>query len=165
MSELIGSLTSALERRLRGPVVSAALEKFDIDPKRYWLLMDLFRKLSNRDEMQSQLGRQFYALRFSTGVFLFLSGSGAVLAFIFQARAIALMGVMLALTAFSLVAVLLSESANSLVNPDEALALAHQPINGATYTAAKLSHLLSIGLHYVVGWNLLPAAVSPILDG
>ena len=53
--------------------------------------------------------------------------------------------------------VLLSETANSLVNPVEGLVLAHQPINGATYTAAKLTHLLRVLAYTVPALNLLPA--------
>ena len=52
---------------------------------------------------------------------------------------------------------LLSETANSLVNPVEGLVLAHYPINGATYTAAKLTHLLRILSYTVPALNLLPA--------
>jgi hypothetical protein len=53
----------AIEHRLRGPAFSNVLRLLRIDPKRYWLLMDLFHKLSTREEMQGQLGRQAYALR------------------------------------------------------------------------------------------------------
>src|ERR1035441_3664364 len=57
--------------------------------------------------------------------------------------------VFLALSGFLLFTTLLSETSNSLVNPIEGMVLAHQPINGATYTAAKLTHLLRILIHIV----------------
>src|SRR4030095_589720 len=129
-------------------------------------LMDLFHKLSSRDEMQGQLGRQSRALKFSALFFFYLSGGATVLLLLFKAPALPVLEIFTVITAFFLVTILLSEPANSLVNPDEALALAHQPINGATYTGAKLSHLLNIVLHYVLGWNLLPALATPLLkDG
>jgi hypothetical protein len=159
-------LQAEIGRRLRGPAFSRFLIGLGIDPKRYWLLMDLFHKLSSRDEMQGQLGRQGRALKFSALFFFYLSGVATVLLLLFKAPALPILEVFTAATAFFLVAILLSETANSLVNPDEALALAHQPINGATYTSAKLSHLLSIVAHYVLGLNLLPALASPLLkDG
>jgi hypothetical protein len=156
-------MKAAIERYLHGESVSRLLRKFDIDPKRYWLLMDLFHKLSTREEMTGQLGRQTHTLRVSAAWFFLFSGLAAVLSIVFQAHAFVLVGLTLGITVFSLMAVLLSEAANSLVNPEEALSLSHQPINGATYTAAKLSHLLRIVLYYVVGWNLLPALVTPLL--
>ncbi len=68
-------------------------------------------------------------------------------------------------TAFLLVTVLISEAGNSLLNPAEAMVLAHQPISGATYTAAKLSHLLSIVLYLVPGINLVPALAGSDVEG
>jgi len=166
VNDLFEQLKAAIERRLRGPGFSRFLRHFDIDPRRYWLLMDLFHKLSTREEMQGQLGRQTRALRFSAIYSFIVSGIIAVLFIPFGGTARTLAAISLGLTVFTLVAVLLSEAANSLVNPDEALALAHQPINGATYTGAKLSHLLNIVLHYVLGWNFVPAVVTAFLaDG
>src|SRR5688572_7844107 len=119
-----------VERRnqpgLRGPAFSRCLARLGIDPRRYWLLMDLFRKLSSRDEMQGQLGRRSGALRFSALFFLGLSGIAAVLLVRFQAPALPVLEVSTAVTAVFLLGVLLSEkTANSLVNPEEGMALAH----------------------------------------
>lgn len=159
-------LNAEIDSGLRGPAFSRFLIGLGIDHKRYWLLMDLFHKLSSRDEMQGQLGRQGRALKFSALFFFCLSGGATVLLLLFKAPALPILEVFTAATAFFLVTILLSETANSLVNPDEAVALAHQPINGATYTSAKLSHLLSVVVHYVLGLNLLPALASPLLkDG
>jgi hypothetical protein len=57
----------------------------------------------------------------------------------------------------------ISETSNTLVNPVEALILAHQPVNGATYTAAKLTHILTILLYLVPGWNAIPALAGLLL--
>jgi hypothetical protein len=163
---MLEKLKAAIETRLRGPAFSRLLRRMGINPNRYWLLMDLFHKLSTREEMQGQLGRQRYALRFSAIFSLILSGLASLGSILVGATAQVLLGLSLGLTVFTLVAVLLSEAANSLVNPDEALALAHQPIDGATYTAAKLSHLLNVIVYYVLGWNLVPALTTSLLkDG
>ena len=166
MSDLVVRLKSAANRRLRGPVFTRILRRLDIDPRRYWLLMDLFHKLSTREEMQGQLGRQTKILRFSAILSAIMSALAAA-AFIFVGgTSLGLAALSLGLTVFTLVGVLLSEAANSLVNPDEALALTHQPINGATYTGAKLSHLLNIVVYYVLGWNFLPSLATLFLkDG
>jgi hypothetical protein len=152
-----------IEQFLRGPECAGLLRKFGIDPKRYWLLIDLFHKLSTRGEMQDQLGRQTHALRVSAGWFFLLTGAISLGAVMVQPPALMFAGFVLLISAFSLILVLISEAANSLVNPEEALSLSHQPINGATYTAAKLSHLLRIVLYNVLGWNLLPALAAPFL--
>ena len=163
MNEFLASISAAAEKLFRGPAFSSVLVRFGVDAKRYWLLLDLFDQLSKRGEMQGELGRQHHFLRVSTGYFLFFSGMGAVIALFTQARAWKFAGVVLALMTFTLVSTLLSEAANSLVNPEEALSLSHQPINGSTYTAAKLSHLLRVVVYSVFGCNLLPALVLPML--
>ena len=57
------------------------------------------------------------------------------------------------------------ETANSLVNPVEGMILAHQPVNGATYTSAKLTHLLRIVFYIVLGMNGVPALLGTLLEG
>jgi len=59
----MNTITEAITRLLRGPRVSRLLEVVGIDPKRYWLLMDLFDQLSERGEMLDQLGRNGVALK------------------------------------------------------------------------------------------------------
>ena len=55
------------------------------------------------------------------------------------------------------------DAANSLMNPDEATVLTHQPIRGATYVAAKLTHLLTIVGFVVPSLNLVPAIAGLFL--
>jgi hypothetical protein len=152
---------NAIERQLRGPEFSNVLKLFDINPKRYWLLMDLFHMLSARGEQQGELGRQKRALRVSFAWFLLFGTGAALLGLLIYPRAWVLASIVIGLTMYVLMSVLLSEAASSLVNPEEALSLSHQPINGATYTAAKLSHLLGVVFYTVMGWNLVPALLSP----
>ena len=77
MNDLMNSLTAAIERQLRGPAFSRVLAGFGVEPRRYWLLMDLFHLLSSHGEMQGQLGRQSHALRLSTAFFLLFSVAAA----------------------------------------------------------------------------------------
>ena len=164
MSHLVDKTKATISRTLRGPACSSLLSRFGIDSRRYWLLMDLFEKLSKRQEMMGQLGRQQHAMRVSAGIFAIISALVALGFLVFQGPVFVLAAVMLGIAALILISVLLSEAANSLVNPEEALALAHQPIDGATYSAAKLSHLLQIVFHYVLGWTFFPALVMPFIE-
>ena len=72
---------------------------------------------------------------------------------------------MLAYTSFFLLWVLLEDTTNSLLNPEEASVLAHQPIGGATYVAAKLTHLLSLLIVFVPALNGIPAIAGLCLKG
>jgi hypothetical protein len=67
------------------------------------------------------------------------------------------------MTTLLLFSIVISETSNTLVNPVEALILAHQPVNGATYTAAKLAHILTILLYLVQGLNAIPATAGLFL--
>jgi hypothetical protein len=73
--------------------------------------------------------------------------------------------IFMALSGFLLLTTLLAETNNSLMNPVEGLVLAHQPINGATYTSAKLTHILRVLLYLVPALNLIPACAGLLLPG
>lgn len=153
----MNTILEAITRLLRGPRASRLLAIGGIDPKRYWLLIDLFGELSERGEMLDQLGRNGVALKSAAWLYFALSGLISLLLVATRADLAAYSSTFLVFTAFVLLSVLLSETGNSLVNPVEGLVLAHQPINGATYTAAKLSHLARIVLYLVPGLNAVPA--------
>ena len=134
-----------------------------IDPKRYWLLMDLFGQLSDRREILNQLGRDSSTLQvFSWVYFALMSFFGLVFALMGMAVA-TYFWFLMGITAFFLLGILIPETSNSLVNPIEGLILAHQPIDGATYTAAKLSHLVRILLYLVPGLSVGPALAGLLL--
>jgi len=136
-----------------------------IDRKRYRLLLDLFDELAERREMLSQLGRDGVTLKMAAWLYFGLSALMSVV-LVAAARPLATyFASFLGFTAFLLLSVLISETSNSLVNPVEGLVLAHQPINGATYTAAKLTHLLRILLYLVPGLNAAPALAGLLLKG
>jgi hypothetical protein len=154
-----------LERFLRGPFVSGWLRRFGIDPVRYWILMDLFGELSERRELFSQLGRDGMTLQKASWAYYILSGLMAIPFILMGQRPAVYLATFMAISAFLLLSLLLSETSNSLVNPIEGLVLAHQPITGATYTAAKLTHLLRILIYLVPGLNAIPAMAGLLLKG
>jgi hypothetical protein len=144
-----------------------ALEPFlralGIDPKRYWLLMDLFAQLSLRGEITDRLGTSGYGAKAAGLLYCLLFG---VIGLMFGASHPSIylfLLLFMSLTTLLMMSILLSEAGNSLINPTEALVLAHQPINGATYTAAKLSHLLRIIAYLVSAMNVIPAVAGLFL--
>jgi len=145
------------------PKATPILDACGVDVKRFWLLVDLFNQISERGEMMDQLGRNGVALKGAAIVYFVFSALLGVAFVATRLPVMAYFGIFMALTALLLVSVLISEAGNSLLNPAEAMVLAHQPITGATYTAAKLSHLLSIVLYLVPGINLVPAVAGLLL--
>lgn len=146
-----------LRRLLRGPCACALLRRCGIDARRFWLLMDLFDQLAENQDLMSDLGRDQVSLRAPALIYAALT---ALLSVFLLAAALPLRQYLWAFLLFStllLLLLLISETANSLVNPVEGLVLAHQPIDGATYTAAKLAHLVRILLYFVPALNLIPA--------
>jgi hypothetical protein len=155
----------AVQRYLRGPAVSRMLRRFGIDPHRYWLLIDLFGELTDRREMLGHLGRDGISLKMVAGIYGVFTALLAGIQVLLAVRVGTYFATFLGITALMLLMVLISETANSLVNPVEGLVLAHQPINGATYTAAKLAHLLRVLSYVVPALNLLPALGGILLPG
>jgi hypothetical protein len=138
---------------------------FDIDARRYWLLMGLFRQLSERGEMLDQMGLNGYALKSAAWLYFALTALLCLIFLLAQPAVTVYFTMFMGITAVLLLSILLSEAGNSLINPAEAMVLAHQPINGATYTAAKLSHLVRIVLYLVPGINAVPALAGLLLKG
>lgn len=141
------------------------LTRCGIDARQYWLLLDLFGELSDRGEMRDQLGTDRSSLKIATVIYF---GFSVLLTWVFVAVGLKLslyLGVFLLFTAFTMVSVLLAEAGNSLVNPVEGSVLAHQPIDGATYAAAKLTHLVFIVLYLVAGFNAAPALAGLWVKG
>jgi hypothetical protein len=159
----MNAIQEAMKRLLRGPQASRFLGSLGIDARRYWLLMDLFDQLSERGEMLDQLGRNGVALWRVAWAYAGISILFAIFLVIARLALATYFFVFLTLTAFFLLVILLSETGNSLVNPAEGLVLAHQPINGATYMAAKLTHLARIVLYLAVGLNVVPALAGLML--
>jgi len=154
---------SGFERLLRGPRFSGLLLQLGIDSKRYWLLMDLFGTLTERRETLNQLGRDGVSLKILTVLYGLISILISLAMAASQAHLRTYLLAFLGFTAFVLVSIVIPEISNSLINPVEGLILSHQPINGATYTSAKLSHLVRILLYLVPAVNLVPALAGVAL--
>ncbi len=146
------------KRLFHGPEFASLLRRCGIEPHRYWILVDLFETLGKRQEV-TRMGSDAYTMRSFTIFWVFLSGVlGVVMGALGSTAGVYLL-VFLALTAFQLSMLLIPEIAEGLVNPVEGLILAHQPVNGATWLAAKLTHLIRIVVYVVAGVNGLPALV------
>jgi len=161
----MNAILEALQRYLRGPAVSRVLCRFGIDPHRYWLLIDLFGELTDRREMLGHLGRDGISLKMIAIIYAVSTAFLAAIQTLLGVAVRTYVATFLGITALMLFMVLISETSNSLVNPVEGLVLAHQPINGATYTAAKLTHLLRVLGYIVPALNLLPAVAGLLLPG
>jgi hypothetical protein len=156
----MNALRDALRNLLRGPSASRLLVRIGIEPKHFWLLVDLFGTLSQRREMLNQLGRDQATLKVISILYTVIMG---FMAFGLAVTGLAVanyLSIFLAMTGLLMFSILMPETSNSLINPVEGLILAHQPIDGATYTAAKLTHLFRILLYLVPLPNLIPALMG-----
>jgi len=149
-----------MKRLLRGPAAERMLAAAGIDALRYWLLLDLFTELADRREILNQLGRDGITLKISSWMFVFVGGLACLGFLRHPPSALTFLVAFALITALMLGCILISEAGNSLVNPVEALVLAHQPIEGATYTAAKLTHLLRVVGYLAPALNAIPALAS-----
>ena len=154
---------AAFGRRLvRGPVAARTLARLGIDPHRYWLVYDLFGTLGARQEV-TLLGAD-YSLRTAALLLFLFSSLVSVLLVLAGPSPVGYLLVFLGLTAFLLSMHLVAEVAENLVNPVAELTLAHQPIGAGTWSAAKLSHLLTVVVYLVGGINVVPAVGGILLD-
>ena len=159
------SVQQWVERPLRGEKSGRFLARLGVEPRRFWLLIDLFANLSESGEATTEMGRNEAVLK--TGFFLFAAFSAILSIVLLNAGAAprTYLLAFLGMTAYVLLPPLLSETGNTLVNPTEGMVLAHQPINGATYTAAKLTHLLKVVLYLALGTNAIPSVVGAFVTG
>lgn len=154
------SRTKALLRRMS----ASALGRLGIDPRQYWLLVDLFSTLGSRQEI-AQLGGQEQSLRRATlFLFVFFGIFSGFMVFS-EIPAILYFVAFLLMTALQLSMLLLPEVAATLVNPSEVTVLAHQPITGRTWSIAKVTHLVRVTVYIVLGLNLVPAILGAYLPG
>ena len=155
-------LRSIGRRFFRGTAFARLLERCGIEPHRYWILVDLFQTLSKRQEV-IRMGSHNQSLRSVVILWFFLSSGISLLMAVSGAHSGVYLLVFVDLTIFQLGVLLISEVAENLVNPVEGLILAHQPVNGATWSGAKLTHLIKIVVYIVVSVNGVPALVGIFL--
>ena len=148
----------ALGRRFfHGRAFTGLLDRCGIDVRRFWLLVDLFETLGARQEV---VGLNDYSMRGLMNIWFVLSAGLSVLAVVTGASPGGYLVLFLALTVFQLGVLLLPEIAESLVNPVDGLILAHQPVDGPTWSGAKAAHLTKIVAQAVTGLNAVPALVG-----
>jgi len=132
--------------------------------KQYRLLIDLFQKLSQRQEFEA--GNARLSLHVMVGVFAVLSGLINLIAAFGPRPPIAsyIFGNFV-FTAILLAMVLTTEAVNTFLNPVEASILAHQPISDASYFTAKLTYLAGVVAYVVFPLNVVPALAGLNLPG
>lgn len=153
-------LIALRNRCLENSVICKLFESLGINPYQYRLLLDLFAMLGERMEFMGLM----FGLNRAIGWYSAMSVFFALVAFF----GISLSGYLFLMIAYTLVFMfylLLMDAANSIMNPDEAAVLAHQPIRGATYVAAKVTHLLILVAVIVPALNLLPAIAGLFIKG
>ena len=158
----MSGLRAFARRLLRGPASTALLERCGIDVRRFQLLVDLFETLGARQEVAGMSND--YSMRGLLNIWFALSAIASVPLVLMVAGTGSPTGfylaVFLGFTAFQLSTLLFPEIAESLVNPVDGLILAHQPVDGATWSAAKAAHLTKIVAYAVTGLNAVPALVG-----
>ena len=137
---------------------------FGVDRRQYRLLVRLFRDLSDRREMTGQLGLDRAALGYLSiwlvvigGFFSLMAAGGPTPRFF--------LGFNLAIGALILIPILVSDAADAFMNPAEAFVLAHQPIHGRTFIAAKATYIVYVACRVVVSLNVIPAFAGLTLAG
>lgn len=152
-------------RSLRDRIIDFKLTRkifarLGIDANQYRLLLDLFETLSARLEFLGTTVSLKAIASYVTPLSIFIAVP--VLA---RPKPQNFLLYLLSLTMFLMLWVLLEDTSHSLLNADEASVMAHQPIGGTTYVAAKLTHLLSVIAIFVPAVNALPALAGLYLKG
>lgn len=137
------------------------LARVGVSPSQYQLLVDLFETLGERKELFGNLGMDRHAMRLTTLALVLPGGLLALTAFGSSSLASYNMAV-LALSSLVLVLLLVMEASNSFFNPAEVAVLAHRPIAGSTYFAAKLTYLFLVVLRAEAALNG-PAALAGLI--
>ncbi len=155
-------LQTLFERLARKERVQRLLRRMGLDPRQFVIFLELFRTLSAREEFMGSVGvnrLNIIYLSYWTalmGVY--------VLAFLMLGNAVPpapfYLLFNLSLTFALTFLLFVREAANSLFSPVEASMLAHTPIHGPTYAAAKIVHIIIAVLYPVLGLNLYPALIG-----
>lgn len=136
-----------------------ALAAVGVQPTQYQLLIDLFAALGERKELMGNLGMDRQAMQLVSYMLLLPGIAFALMALAPMSLATYEITVIAASSAVLLL-LLITEASNSFLNPAEISVLAHRPIAGATYFAAKLSYLILIVLRAELALNGLAALAA-----
>ena len=151
------------ERMLHSSVLARFLRRCGVSPRNYWLLVDLFKTLTERKEVIS-LGNDTYSLQKVSLSFFVVFGLMGVLMVFAQLSPVAFLSIFVLVTVFQVSFVLIGEVAEVIVHPVERMILAHEPVDSATWTSAKLTHLTGTVVYLVAGINLAPALAGVLLN-
>jgi hypothetical protein len=153
-------LPTSAEGAFKSKSIAKISGMIGIDVRQYRVLLDLFSTLSDRLEFMGLTAGLNKAVGFYIFGSLLLSlpalGNPSLPAYLL---------LVIGFSMFALLWILLMDAANSIMNPDEASVLAHQPIRGATYVAAKLTHILVIVAVIIPALNVIPAIAGLHLRG
>jgi hypothetical protein len=139
----------------------AALARLGVQPRQYQALVELFGTLGERSELVSQLGANATAMRLTSLALLIPGGFIALTAL--RPTSLASYNLMTVVTtALVLFLLLVMETGEAFFNPAEAVVLAHHPIGGATYFAAKFTSLARVVWRAELALNG-PAAMAGLL--
>jgi len=148
----------------KNAVIRRTLRVFGIDATQYFLLLDLFSILSQRNEFE--FGNAQFSLRVTVGMFAVFSGFiNLIVAFGPRPPVQSFVFGNFVFTTFLLVMILTMEAINTFLNPIEASVLAHQPVRNSSYLAAKLTYLGIVVGYVVFPINILPALLGLNLPG
>ncbi|HVT47392.1 MAG TPA: hypothetical protein VHD57_06360 [Vicinamibacterales bacterium] len=139
----------------------ASLRSLGVSPGQYQVLVDLFGALGERREVANQLGSNAGAMRLTSAALL-IPGAFIALTAFGPASLASYNLTTTVLTSFVLFLLLVMEATESFFNPAEAIVLAHRPIGGATYFAAKFTYLVVVVWRAELALNG-PAAVAGLM--
>jgi hypothetical protein len=144
-----------LERIAGFPVVQRLLSAVGIEPQQFRLFLRLLRTLSERQEFMGNLGVNRFAIAYLALFYLIFIGLPMGLMVLARFATPVYLLINLTVTTIFVLLLIVMEAPNTLFNPTEASALAHQPVHAFSYVAAKITHLLLIVLY------LVPALAGP----
>jgi hypothetical protein len=143
-------------------LIDPMLRAIGVDPRQYSILLDLFSKLTNRQEFEA--GNARLSLRITVGMFAVLSALANLLIALIGSPPVRLYVFgNFVFTTFLLTLILTMEAVNAFFNPVEASVLAHQPIHDRSYFAAKFTYLASVVAYVVLPINIVPALAGATL--
>ncbi|MBZ5499509.1 MAG: hypothetical protein LAP85_24180 [Acidobacteriia bacterium] len=158
----MSAIAQLRNRILEHTTVRRLLERAGIQARQYCLLIDLFDTLAGRYELRGAITT--IGLGIMVGFCVFMSLFPCLIVLSHPSLATYILFPM-GLTVFQLFVIVMGDAANSLLNPQEASVLAHMPIGGLTYAAAKASHLILVVFLIVTASNALPALAGLLLPG
>jgi hypothetical protein len=158
-------LATFFERMARKEPSRRLLRWLGLDPDQFVLFLGLFRTLSEHAELMSAIGVNRFSVSYLA---LLLAALGVLpwyLAVCSSIPAPIYLLINLAITFVLIFFTIIREAPNSLFNPVEASILAHNPVHGPTYAAAKIANVMIAVAYLVCGCNVYPAVIGFALKG